>query len=83
MWCKGLRIHWCHCSGLGYCCGLGSAPGPALCTCHRCGQKEKTRQRVEVSSGEAVGQGENRGGEREAGGERRERRGRESRGTEK
>ena len=33
-WCSGLRIHHCHCSGSGRCCGVGLIPGPGTATHH-------------------------------------------------
>ena len=37
LWCSGLRIWCCHCSGLGCCCGAGSISGPGTSICHRHG----------------------------------------------
>ena len=39
LWCSGLRIQHCHCSGSGHCCDLGLIPGLGTSTCHRCGQR--------------------------------------------
>ena len=38
MWCCGLRIWCCHCSGSGHCCGSGLIPGPETFTC--CGSEQ-------------------------------------------
>lgn len=35
----GLRIHHCHCSSLGHCCGADSIPGTSAC--HRSSQKKE------------------------------------------
>ena len=38
LWCGGLRIRRCHCSGLGHWCGMGLIPGPGTSTSHGHGQ---------------------------------------------
>ena len=41
-WLTGLRIwHFLHCCGCGYCCSMGSIPGPGTSTCHRHGPPKK------------------------------------------
>ena len=49
LWCSGLRIGHCHCSGSGLCCGSGLIPGPGTSTCpgrHR--QKKKKRSPTQM-----------------------------------
>ena len=40
LWCSGLRIWHCHCSGLDCCCGAGLIPGLGISTCRGCSQKK-------------------------------------------
>ena len=42
LWCSRLRI-WCHCNGLGHCCGAGSVSGLGTFTCQGCGPRKKSR----------------------------------------
>ena len=48
LWHGGLKI-WCHCSGSGRCCSLGSIPGPGISTC--CGRCPPPRQRAGIPVG--------------------------------
>lgn len=41
LWCRGLRIHHCYCSGLDRSCGKGLIPGVGNSMCQGCGQKKK------------------------------------------
>ena len=43
LWCSGLRIWHCHCSGLGNCCGVGLIPVPGTSIYCRCGLKKKKK----------------------------------------
>ena len=52
LWCIGLRIWHCHCSGLGPCCGSTLVSGPRTSTCSGCSQKQKLQGRVVADKGE-------------------------------
>lgn len=41
LWLSGLRICFCHCSGLGHRYSVGSIPGPGTSTCRGYSQKKK------------------------------------------
>ena len=43
VWCSGLSIQCCHCSGWGLCCGKCLIPAPGCFTCRRHGQKKKKK----------------------------------------
>ena len=45
-WLSGLRIWHCHCSSLGYCCGVGLIPGLRTSTCCEHGQINKVNSHV-------------------------------------
>ena len=45
LWCSRLRIKCCHCSGLGWCCGLGLIPGSGNSIYPGCSQTNKTNQK--------------------------------------
>ena len=40
LWCRGLNIQHCHCSGLSRYCGAGLIPGAGTSACCGCGQKK-------------------------------------------
>ena len=40
LWCSGLKIWRCHCSGSGCLCGAGSIPGLGSSACCMCGKKD-------------------------------------------
>ena len=44
LWCSRLRIWWCHCSGLGHCCGEGSVPGLGISICQGASKMKKKKQ---------------------------------------
>ena len=46
---QGLRIWWCHCSGSGYCCGMGPIPGLGIST--YLGYHQKRKQKEEENPG--------------------------------
>ena len=43
LWCRGLKMQHCHCSGLGHCCGLDSNPGLGISIYHGRSQKRKRK----------------------------------------
>ena len=45
LWCSGLRIQCCHCSGSGRCYGVGLILGLGTSTCPRSSQKKKKKKR--------------------------------------
>ena len=49
LWHSGLSIPCCHCRSQGYCCGIGSIPGPATHACYECDQKKKKINRQKLS----------------------------------
>ena len=46
LWCSGLRIQHCQCSGLGCCCGISSIPGLGTSRCLRLGQKTNSKKQT-------------------------------------
>ena len=49
LWCSGLRIQHCHCSGVGHCHGMGLIPGLGTSTCYRCGKKKLKKRRIRIA----------------------------------
>lgn len=52
-WLRGLRIWYCHCSGMGHCYGMGLIPGPRT----SCSQKKKKKEKENHLSQTTEGKG--------------------------